>query len=182
VVERHGLHLLLAPERPESAIIDPSPVQEVLEFARSSYDYIVADLGSVCEPVAMATLALSNAIFLVCSSDLPSLFLMRRTIPVVEELGYSRDQVRILVNRLERRAELTVEDMEKIFRAKVHTTFPEDPAGVARALRDGEPLADNSELGRGLSKFVRGLVGDRSGNSPRASGVGALKELLSGIS
>ncbi len=180
VADRNGMDILLAPERPEPAIIEPYPVQEVLEYARSMYDYVIVDLGSICEPVSMATLPVAHIIHLVCGSDLPSLFMMRRTIPLVEELGYGREQIRVLVNRVERRADLSTADMEKIFRASVHTSFPEDAQGVARALRDGVPLADNSDLGKTVGKYVSAILASDSGSPSRSSGVKALKELLSG--
>jgi len=80
---------------------------------------------------------------------------------------------------MERRADLSIADMEKIFRASVHTTLPEDTQGVERALRDGIPLADNSDLGKTISKYVSTIVGSAAG-ATSSSGVKALKELLSG--
>lgn len=180
VAERNGMDILLAPERPEPALVEPDPVQQVLEYARSVYDYVIADLGGVCEPVSMSTMSMATTIHLICGSDLPSLFMMRRTIPLTEELGFGREQIRLLVNRVERRSELSVSDMEKIFRAPVHSTFPEDEAAVSRALRDGVPVADNTDLGKAFERFVKGLLGVDAGAAPRSSGVRALKELLSG--
>ena len=90
MVQRESVDLLLAPERPEPAIVEPQPVQEVLEYSCGAYDYVVVDLGSVCESMSMATLSVADSIYLVCSSDLGSLFMMRRSIPLIEEMGYSR--------------------------------------------------------------------------------------------
>jgi len=127
VVEQDGLDYLLSPERPEPAHIERYPVQDLLEFAPSIYEVVVVDLGGVCEPMWMATLSAAQETHLVCTSDLPSLYMMRRTIPLIEELGYGRDQIHVIVNRVPRRPELSQADMEKIFRASVHVTFPDDP-------------------------------------------------------
>lgn len=180
VVERDGLDYLLAPERPEPAIIEPYPVQALLEFTRSIYEVVVVDLGGVCESMSMATLSAAQEIYLVCSSDLPSLYMMRRTIPLVEELGYSRDQIHVIVNRVPRRSELAQGDMEKIFRASVHATFPDEPAAVQKALREGEPLSAGSELGRSIHKFAQDIVGKPVEQDGGGFGVRALKELLGG--
>ena len=180
VVQRDGIDLLLAPERPEPAIIEPQPVQAVLEHARAIYDYVVVDLGSVCGSMSMATLSVSDSIYLVCSSDLASLFMMRRTIPLIEELGYTRDHIKILVNRVGARAEVSLSDMEKIFRASVHATFPPDTSAVQKALREGVPLAENCELSKSLCNFVKETLGNESRVAPRTFGVRALKELLGG--
>ena len=180
VAQRDGIDLLLAPARPEPAIIEPQLVQALLEHTRAAYDFVVVDLGSVCESMSMATLSVAEGIYLVCSSDLASLFMMRRTIPLIEEMGYTRDHIKILVNRMRTRAEVSLADMEKIFRASVHATFPNDPAAVHKALREGAPLAENCELSKHLRKFVTDTLGQEKRPAPRSFGVRALKELLGG--
>ena len=179
ISEPIGIHLLAAPEKPEISLNDTLPVQEVLEFARSQYDYVVVDLGGVWEVTSLATLPLATSIYLVCAGDMPSLYLMRRSILMLEESGYSRDQIRVLVNRIEKRSELTLADMEKIFRASVDATFPDDPQAVHRALRDGTMLADNSALGKSIAQFSKGFsAAERPAAKPQ--GMRALKELLGG--
>jgi hypothetical protein len=84
-----------------------------------------------------------------------------------------------LVNGVERRADLSTADMETIFRAPVHMSFPDDPQGVARALRDGVPLAENSELGKSISKYLASLLESNDANS-QTTGVKTLKEVFSG--
>ena len=180
VAQRDGIDLLLAPERPEPAMIEPQRVQALLAHARATYDFVVVDLGSVCESMSMATLSVAESIYLVCSCDLASLFMMRRTIPLIEEMGYTRDHVKILVNRMRTRAEVSLADMEKIFRASVHASFPNDPAAVHKALREGAPLAENCELSKHLRRFVTDTLGKDKRPAPRSFGVGALKELLGG--
>lgn len=179
ISEPHGIHLLAAPEKPEVSLNDTLPVQEVLEFARSAYDYVVVDLGGVWEVPSLATLPLATAIYLVCSADMPSLYLMRRSILMLEESGYSREQLRILVNRIEKRSELTLADMEKIFRASVDATFPDDPQAVHRALRDGAMLADNSPLGKSIAQFSKRFSSVEHGTA-KPQGMRTLKELLGG--
>jgi pilus assembly protein CpaE len=177
---RDGLDVLSAPERPEPALIEPYPVQEVLEYARSVYEYVLVDLGSVCDGISMATLAVADEIFMVCSCEMPSLFMMRRTLPLLEEMGHSRDHIHVLVNRVSRRSDLASGDMEKIFRAKVHSTFPTDTGAVMHALREGQAVAENSDLGKSIARLAEEIAGKQSSES-KAFGIGVIKELLSGI-
>jgi pilus assembly protein CpaE len=180
VSNRGGVDILQAPERPEPAIIEPYPVQEVLEYARSAYDFVLVDLGSVCDSIAMATLTVADEIFMVCSAEMPSLFMMRRTLPLLEEMGHSRDHIHVLVNRVSRGTELATGDMEKIFRAKVHTTFPSDTGAVLHALREGQAVSESSDLGKSVARFAAEIAG-KAGSDSKAFGIGAIKELLSGI-
>ncbi|MBI1355339.1 MAG: response regulator [Acidobacteria bacterium] len=178
VTTHQGVDVLVAPERPEPALIEPYPVEAVLEFARSLYDWVIIDLETVCDALGLIAVNAADQINLVCSTAMPSLFLMRRTIPLLEEMGRSRDQIQVLVNRVDRRAELSIEDMEKIFRASVTATFPEDNSGVERALREGTVVADNSDLGKKTRQFVAELLGKK----PKQAGgaLGAFKSLLGG--
>jgi pilus assembly protein CpaE len=180
VSNRDGVDILSAPERPEPALIEPYPVQEVLEYARSAYEYVLVDLGSVCDSISMATLTVADEIFMVCSAEMPSLFMMRRTLPLLEEMGHSRDQVHVLVNHISRGAELATADMEKIFRGKVHTTFPTDTGAVLHALREGQAISESSDLGKSIARFAEEIAGKQSRDS-KVFGIGAIKELLSGI-
>jgi pilus assembly protein CpaE len=175
VTTHDGVDILAAPERPEPALIEPFPAEEMFEFCRSLYDYVVADLGSICEGLGLTAATAADSINLVCSTDMPSLFMMRRTIPLLEEMGRARDQINVLVNRVERRSDLSTEDMEKIFRASVHATFPDDPSTVLRAQRDGALVAETSELGRGVQRFARAIVGAKP--KPVGGALGTLRQL-----
>ncbi len=180
VVRCHDMDILLAPERPEPAIVEPYPVQALLDYARTLYEYVVVDLGGVCQSMSMASLSATNGIHLVCTPELPSLLMMRRTIALVQELGYPHEHIHVIVNRVPRRSDLSTADMEKIFRSPVRAAFPEDPAGVQKALRDGAPLAGNCGLSKSIRKFVATFVERKSPRSERAQGSRSFRELLTG--
>jgi pilus assembly protein CpaE len=176
VANHSGMDILPAPEKPHTAPIEAYRVHECLEYARSFYDYVVVDLPSISEKVAGATLNEADEIYLVTSPALPSLFLARKTLALVEEMGLAKDKVRVLVNRLNKRDDLSLGDMEKIFRYPIFATFPGDEPGVRRALTEGKPLADNTELGAACRRFAEGLVG--GGKSPKKPALGGLKALF----
>jgi Flp pilus assembly CpaE family ATPase len=177
-VTHEGVDVLAAPERPEPALIESFPAEEMFEFSRSLYDYVVVDLGGICEGVGLTAAAAADSVNLVCSTDMPSLFMMRRTIPLLEEMGRSRDQINVLVNRVERRSDLSTEDMEKIFRASVHATFPEDSVAVLRAQREGALVAEASDLGKSVQRFARAIAGAKPKEA--ASALGTLRQLWGG--
>ncbi len=179
VSEKGGVDILAAPDRPEPALIEPYPVQELLEFTRGLYDHVVVDLGGVIDPLGMTAINASDETNLVCSTDMTSLFLMRRMIPVLEEMGRRRDQLNVLVNRTDRKRELSNEELEKIFRASIHRTFPDDPIAVEKAQREGEPLPETSDLGKTIRSYVQGILG-AEGAMPASSRLGALKQLWGG--
>ncbi len=66
--------------------------------------------------------------------------------------------------------------MEKIFRASVHATFPDDPGAVQKSQREGTTVAENTELGKALKRYVTDIAGKN--DEPAAPGIGALRQLL----
>lgn len=173
-----GVDVLPAPEKPHISPIEPYRVHECLEYARSLYECVVVDLPSIWEKISLATLNQADQIFLVTIPDLAALFLARKTLALIEELGFQKEQVKVLVNRLQRREELSLSDMEKIFRFPVHTTFPDDYASVRRSVTEGKPVAENCELGVAYRRFAERLFGSGDAGRKKTSMVG-LKALFS---
>lgn len=178
VANRWGVDILPAPEKPYVLPIEPYRVHECLEYARSIYDHVVVDLGSISERVSAATLNEADQIFVVANPELPVLFLARKTLALLEEMGFNREQVRVLLNRVHKREELSLSDMEKIFRFPVHATFPNDYPAMRHALTEGRPVADNCDLGKAYRKFAEELIGAAKAERKKASLVG-LKTIFS---
>ncbi len=154
VAPRGNLDILPAPEKPYAPPIEAYRVHECLEYARSIYEHVVVDLSSISDKLAAATLTEADRLYLVTSPELPSLFLARKTLSLLEEMGFHKEQMQVLVNRVHKREELSPEDMEKIFRFPVLASFPSDAAAVRRALTEGKPVEDSSDLGGALRRFV----------------------------
>lgn len=55
---------------------------------------------------------------------------------------------------------------------------PTTPPAVQKVLREGEPVAAGTDLGRAINKFVRDTIGKPTEEQGGTLGVRALKELL----
>ncbi len=159
VTSRHGVDVLLAPELPEGVPLEAHRFNEVIEFARSTYEYIVVDLPSVWSKQAKATLGDVDFIYLVCNPELPSLHLTRKCITYLEQLGFASDKFGLLVNRMSRKQELGPADMERVFNFPIGKVFSEDGTAVHRALTAGKPIGNGCELGRSINQFGNRIFG-----------------------
>jgi pilus assembly protein CpaE len=179
VTRREGIDVLLAPDRPELLNLEGHRVHEVIEYMRSFYQAVVIDLPSVYDRVSQATLGEADRIYIVCNPELPSLHMTRKAISTMEQMGFTRDQFSLLVNRMSRKQELGAQDMEKVFNFPISKLFPEDYGAAHRALTAGKPIAPSCELGRMLEQFGSSIFG--SGKDAKKKGMGALnlKALLS---
>ncbi len=175
------LDVLPAPEKAEAFPFENHRIHELLEYARAIYEAVVVDLPSAYDRIALATLGDADQIFLVCTPELPSLHMTRRCIVYLEQMGYSRDRFRVLVNRVSRKDELTRQDMEKVFGLPVYQSFPEDYSNVHRALTAGKPMPPNCDLGKQIHRFGEALLAPRQGEQTKKKGLSSmsLAEMLS---
>ena len=95
-----GLHLLAAPrDALEAAEVDEEAMARVLTLARRTYDYVVVDTFPLLDSVMMAVLDLSDRVFLVTESVVPTLLGMVSLIRVLDQLGFPKERQRVIVNR-----------------------------------------------------------------------------------
>jgi pilus assembly protein CpaE len=136
--------------------IEPTQIRYLLEFARRNYKAICLDLSGILEKFSLEILHESKEIFLVCTPEVPSLHLAR------EKMKFLRSQdlhgrVRVLLNRAQRRSMLPISEVEKLLGVPVFQTFPNDYAGVHRALSAGKSVNADSELGRGFRALAESI-------------------------
>ena len=173
VNNKDGLDILVSPDKPELGGVEGHKVHEVIEYMRSSYEDVILDLPSAYERISQVSISEADKIFLVCNAELPSLHLTRKLISYVEQLNIGRDRLSLLVNRLNRRHELSPNDMEKVFNFPIRAVFPEDYGVAHRALTAGKPIPPTGDLGRALQKFGASLFA--SPESEKKKGLSALR-------
>lgn len=159
VVTAGGLNVLAAPETPSGDLIEPSRLHDFLEHARRLYDWVILDLPAIFHRLSLLALSESDQAFLVTTAELPSLHLARRAVHLLTQLGFSQDRFQVLINRVDKRDGLRESDLDKIFNAPVHASFPNDYVSLDRAVTLGQPLEGDTELGKSIEDFAGRLAG-----------------------
>jgi pilus assembly protein CpaE len=162
-----GLDVITAPMAPPENGCNTDSLTALLEFVRRRYDWVFLDLPGVFEPISLAVLGEADLTYLVSTAELPSLHLGRKAVAMLGNLGISREQYRLLVNRVNRKDGISAADMEKIFTAPVEELFPNDYQALFRTNTNAQPLSPDSELGKAVHK----LAGRISNSGSRKSGL-----------
>ncbi len=173
VNSREHVDVLLGPEKPELVALEAHRIHEVLEYARANYEVTVIDLPAAYDRISQVTLGEADKVYLVCNPELPSLHLTRKCLAFMEQMGFSREQFSLIINRMNRKQELSAQDIEKVFNFPVSHVFPEDHPAAHRALTSGKPIPPNCELGRLLRDFSASVGG--SGGEEKKKGMAGLK-------
>ncbi len=145
--------------------IDPAQIRYITAFARRNYDVICADVSGLMERYSIELMQESKCIFLVCTPELPSVYLARQKVEFLRTLDLE-DRIRILLNRAQKHSLVSEREIEQVTGLRVMASFPNDYRGVHRALTDGKPVQRSSELGRRFLETARRLTGPEAGAEP----------------
>lgn len=156
-----GLEIISAPD---AARLDHMPqqreIERLLNFARSRYQWTVLDLGCTLTEYTMGVLESINELYLVASPDVLSLYLVKQILRQLQEINYSTDRVRLILNRsVEYDDRIVSEEAEKMLGISTFWSMPNDYSGLSEAYANGGLLAPRSPLSRQISQMVSEISG-----------------------
>lgn len=95
-----GLDLLAAPRSAvEAGEVDDEAMARILNLARRAYDAVVVDSFPLVDRVMMAVLDLSDRVYLVLESTVPTILGAHRLCELLDGLGLARARQRLVLNR-----------------------------------------------------------------------------------
>jgi pilus assembly protein CpaE len=151
---RTGVAVLPAPQRPEEAdMIGQAELAAILSAARNAYDAVVIDTGPLFDAAVLAALDHSDQLLLVGNPEVTSLKNVRIGLETIDRLGFDRERVSLVANRLGAAGGVGRADIEQALDIKIAFELPDDPevpAAVNRAL----PVVVADED----SRFARAIV------------------------
>ncbi|MFM9106460.1 MAG: response regulator [Chloroflexota bacterium] len=154
--------LLAAPQTPQAAaMLDGGQVRQVLEMLASTHDYVVVDTSAQIDEISAMALDASTIVLLVVTPEVPCVKRTKAAIALLEESGYSRDKVKLVINRADPQSEVPPAEIERSLNYPVYARIPDDRA-VAKGISLGVPVvmsAPKSSAGVALLEMVRGLGG-----------------------
>lgn len=157
------LDLLLSGAPIVDEALTAAQIVPVLDFARRTYSVIAADISDSFDERSMVVLREADKIMLVTTPDLAALRLARLKAQCLQKLDWE-DKTVLLVNRVSRRMELTLAEIEKTVGLPVFATFPCVYADVTRATRKGEA---SQKLAPDIQTFVEKLLAKKASEPKR---------------
>ncbi len=160
-----GLHILAAPSRPEYAEkVTSSQFIKVLEYLRQMYAYVIVDTTPILTDVTLAAIDVSDVLVLVTTQDIPSIKNCRLFLDLSQTLGIERERILFVMNRFDRRINITPDRVTENLKQEVVAVIPFDEQTVTKAVNRGVPFVldnKNQPAARGvfsLAESVRARV------------------------
>jgi pilus assembly protein CpaE len=155
--------ILASPGGAEKAMqVKPEHVARVIKAAVMHYDFVLLDLDRALDAVTLVALDNADLIMPVMQQSLPYLRDEVRLVKAFTGLGYGLDRIRPIVNRYDRKDEITLEQMSTALGIPVYHTVPYSYFNVTSAINQGKALAsldDRNEVVRAIDDIAQDLTG-----------------------
>lgn len=156
------LRLLAAPATPEASDdITADQVGRVLEMLAATNDFIIVDTPPHLDDVSAVAMDLSTLVLVVVAPEVPCIRRTKAALTLMQTWGYSRDKVKLIVNRVHRKSEVSIAEIEEVLQYPVYAQIPDDRATI-KGISLGTPVAmsaPKSKAGRAINDLGRTLAG-----------------------
>lgn len=150
-----GIKLLSAPLDPALAeAVSADSVHRILRLLKESYPHVVVDGPAYFTDQLLAALDESDECVLLASMDVPSIKNFKLALQTLEQLGFGRERIKLVLNRADSRVGLTLGEVEKTLGSRIDVAIPSSRE-VPLSVNQGTPLA----VGRQRSAVVKALSG-----------------------
>lgn len=143
-------------------------LREFATFLVEKYDSIVVDAGrSLSDETVLAACQVSAGIFIVMTQDFPAVRNAQRAIAFLMRMGFSQDQIRVVVNQYTRKVNshyASLEQIQQTLNQPVFYGIPGSPVVLA-AINRARPLVANREQAGELDRIFRAFVDKATGRS-----------------
>lgn len=189
IVAKHksGLDVLL--NQPDYNLASPmvpdfNAMSKIFTTLRSSYSWVVVDLGSWLDLFYIRVLQEADQILLVTELTVPNLQNARIIKSLFQEWGLDDQKLKVLVNHYAKHYALGLNNLESIFVKPTLYTFPHQYYPIVEAINQGEPLwesAPRSKLWHRLKELAAELVAQNQPKTekPFAAKPGLLRKIFS---
>jgi pilus assembly protein CpaE len=161
-LSRHesGVYVLPEPRNPaDSDNVSSSQINQILRHLRSMFSYVIVDTPHMLDARTLDAFELSDNIIVVVVPNVSSIRAAKRALGVLQELGYARDKVRVVANRVSKRDPIKVDQVEKALHYPVSWVVPNNYPVVIDAINSGVPLV-NHKGSSNVSKSIMELAND----------------------
>jgi pilus assembly protein CpaE len=154
-----GPDLLASPDQAQATLVDPARLRAVVDAAARCYRFVVLDVPRV-DVLFDDTLALAASITVVATQELAAIRAASRMAAELRQ-RHGADKVRVVINRYDRTADISSEDLERAVGGRIGHKFPSNYRLAIDALNKGRPIVvdNHNKLAASFASYARSLSG-----------------------
>ena len=141
----------------QEKILSPEKLERFVELLLRAYDYVVIDLASTLSEDVIQILDSSALVCLVVTPDVGSVTQGYRAVEYLQSYHFSRDMMRLVLNRYATQMRFPPETIEESVGLPVVLYLPQDADLVEQSISDAEPFVTGSPR-HAVSKALDGFT------------------------
>ena len=156
-IHSSGLAVLAeADQMEQSDEVSPEDLGRILGFLKRFYDFIVIDGLRDFRDVALVALDNADHVVLTATPDVPALKNANRCLRLFQRLGYTKDRVRLIVNRYEKSRKLGIDAISDALGRTIDGTVCNHFPSVIQSINEGSLLVQTQPNAK-VAKDIRDL-------------------------
>jgi len=172
-VHPSGVHILAASDSPQPLdAISADCMDTVLYLLKRNYRFVVIDVPPMLHHTTLHVLAHANLVLLIANLfDLTTSTDTKKFYDAIQAEYISKDNVRIILNRMSKVNRLHTSDIERIFGAPVMAHIPNDSL-LVKAVNDGTPYVlsnSDSQFAQSMNMLAKRIIGNESSTESTVS-------------
>jgi pilus assembly protein CpaE len=163
-----GLEVLGAPIESEvQGAPSASQLRHVLRFVRTQYEWVIADLGRGRSTMLSGALEELDELLVVTTMEVPALLQTKQLLQYLTERRFSQHHIKLVLNRVVRRPELSIPDLEKLLGMSVFAVIGNDYKTLYEASSEGRLLFPETQLCKQIGNMMAKLAGLEPAPAPK---------------
>ena len=146
-------------------------IERLLHAMKQTFDVIIIDGGQALDGPALKVIEMSDQLFLITELSLSCLHNANRLLRSLEALGViDRDRIQLVVNRYQKRNDITVEEAEEAVKKEIFWKIPNDYKVTQSAINRGLPLheiSSRAEVTRAIEALTKTLLSEDMALKPK---------------
>jgi len=148
-----GVKVLIAPTRPDHAsAVSIDYLRDIYASLRTMCDAVIVDTPPGFTPEVIATIDASSAVCMVGMLDSLSLKNTKLGLETLDLMGYSADNVSLVLNRADSRVGITPDDVSAIV-GRVPDVFIPSDREIPRSVNEGTPIVASKDRSDAAKAF-----------------------------
>jgi pilus assembly protein CpaE len=172
-----GVRVLLAPPSPEMAeLVTVDHLRRIISRLRETHDLVIVDSWPFVQDNTLALLDMSDLILGLLTLEITNIKNIRLFLDVADQLGYTGDKLRLVLNRADSAYGIRVVDVENSIGRKIDHTVVSDGRTVVYALNRGVPFVwsnKQAQVSQDVLNIARAIAGVAQVSAPAPAPVEA---------
>lgn len=154
-----GVDLVPAPAEPSTVVPISRKLPPMVRFWRTQYEFTIIDLGCGITPMMLDVMNSLDTLVLTATNEVPALRQARQMMQNLAARGFGANRVKLVINRMPKRAAIQLAELEQILGFPIHTVLPNDYRTLNEAYSHPRLVELNSVLGTEFGRFAAKIAG-----------------------